>query len=342
MMKQKLLLPTSYFLLRKSLLAFSGGVDSSALFFLLLEHKIPFDIALVNYGTREESDAEEAHAKALAARYGLKCYTIQAPQFTSDFEKHARDFRYDFFEKLIAEHGYDILMTAHQLNDRMEWFLMRLSKGAGVRELTGMEAMEEHGGYTLVRPLLAVPRSELLAWLRENGYPFFVDESNADPRHERNRFRATYSDKLIEAYGEGIARSFTYLERDKALLDSLYETVLVHKALRIVRLHHPQALVTAADTTLKELGYLLTAAQRQEISKQESLVIGGLWAVEVEGSHLCIAPYRTDTMPKPFKEQCRRLGIPAKIRPYLYTEEIDPTSIPTITRALHSPKREKR
>ncbi len=326
-MNPKLLLPTSYFLLRKNLLAFSGGVDSSALFFLLLEHGIPFDIALVNYGTREQSDAEEAHAKALAARYGLKCYTTRAPQFTNDFEKRARDFRYAFFEKLIAEHGYDTLLTAHQLNDRMEWFLMRLSRGAGVRELTGMEAVEERGGYTLVRPLLATPRSRLLAWLRENEYPFFFDESNADPRHERNRFRVTYSDKLIEAYGEGIARSFTYLEQDKALLDSLYETVLVHKALRIVRLHHPKALVTAADTILKELGYLLSAAQRQEISKQESLVIGGLWAVEVEGNHLHIAPFRTDTMPKPFKEQCRRLGIPPKIRPYLYAEEIDPATI---------------
>ena len=328
MMKPKLLLPTSYFLLRKSLLAFSGGVDSSALFFILLEHKIPFDIALVNYDTREQSDAEEAHAKALAARYGLKCYTVQAPQFTSNFEKRARDFRYDFFEKLIAEHGYDTLLTGHQLNDRMEWFLMRLTRGAGVRELTGMAAVEEREGYTLVRPLLAVPRSELLAYLRESGYPFFVDESNADPRHERNRFRVTYSDKLIEEYGEGIARSFDYLERDKVQLDSLYETVFADEELRIVRLHHPNARVTAADTALKELGYLLTAAQRQEISKQESLVIGGLWAVEVRGDRLYIAPYRTDTMPKSFKEQCRRLGIPAKIRPYLYAGAIDPATLP--------------
>ena len=44
---------------KKNLLAFSAGVDSSALFFLLLEHGIKFDIALVNYGTRETSDKEE-------------------------------------------------------------------------------------------------------------------------------------------------------------------------------------------------------------------------------------------------------------------------------------------
>ncbi len=327
MMQPKLLLPTSYFLLRKSLLAFSGGVDSSALFFLLLEHDIPFDIALVNYGTREQSDAEEAHAKALAARYGLKCHTAKAPRFTGNFEKHARDFRYDFFEDIIAEYGYDTLMTAHQLNDRMEWFLMRLTRGAGVRELTGMASVEEREGYTLVRPLLTTPRSDLLDYLHRNGYPFFIDDSNTDSRFERNRFRADHVDRLIEDYGEGIARSFDYLEQDKAVLDSLYGTLFACKQLRILRLHHPDARVPAADATLKTLGYLLSAAQRREIAKQESLVIGRLWAVERRGDLLYIAPYRTDTMPKHFKEQCRQHGIPAKIRPYLYAERIDPGTI---------------
>ena len=66
---------------KKNLLAFSAGVDSSALLFLLLEHHIPFDIALVNYGTRESSDLEEAHAKKLAEKYGFKCYTTRAPRF---------------------------------------------------------------------------------------------------------------------------------------------------------------------------------------------------------------------------------------------------------------------
>ena len=50
----------------KNLLAFSGGVDSSALFFLLLNHKIDFDIAIVNYNTRDQSKDEIAYALNLA------------------------------------------------------------------------------------------------------------------------------------------------------------------------------------------------------------------------------------------------------------------------------------
>ena len=58
----------SYLKTRKNLLAFSGGGDSTALFFLLLEQGIPFDIVLVNYQTRPQSDEEEAYAKTLEKR----------------------------------------------------------------------------------------------------------------------------------------------------------------------------------------------------------------------------------------------------------------------------------
>jgi len=134
---------------KKNLLAFSAGVDSSALFFLLLDNKIPFDIALVNYGTRDHSNKEETHAIALAGEYDLTCHSIQSPTFTKHFEKNARDFRYHFFEGLIEKHGYDNLLTAHQLNDQLEWLLMRLTKGAGVSELIGLAPMSQRENYTL-------------------------------------------------------------------------------------------------------------------------------------------------------------------------------------------------
>ena len=54
---------------QKNLLAFSAGVDSSALFFLLLEQSIPFDIAIVNYNLRVQSKDEVFYAKNLASKY---------------------------------------------------------------------------------------------------------------------------------------------------------------------------------------------------------------------------------------------------------------------------------
>ena len=308
---------------KKNLLAFSAGVDSSALFFLLLENNIPFDIALVNYGTREASNKEESHAKALAKKYKLFCHNIQAPIFNTHFEKQARDFRYEFFESLISIEGYDNLLTAHQLNDQLEWLLMRLTKGAGVSELLGLQKLTHKKNYTLVRPLLTYSKEELLAYLNVNNHPYFIDASNSNEKYERNKFRKQFSDPLMAEYKEGIKRSFDYLRQDKKSLEKEFETIRLEKELRIIKLHTPSAKVKATDLALKELGYLLSASQRQEIGKEDSLVIGGKWAVEIQNNLLYIAPYLTTDMTKVFKEKCRVLKVPSKIRPYIFKESID-------------------
>lgn len=320
-----LTLDVSHLVKKKNLLAFSAGVDSSALFFLLLENDIKFDIAIVNYGTREASAKEVAHAKALSKKHKLFCHNIKAPVFATHFEKKARDFRYEFFESLITIEGYDTLITAHQLNDQLEWLLMRLTKGAGTSELIGLEAVSQRENYTLVRPLLNYSKNELLDYLNEHDHPYFIDESNSDEKYERNQFRKHFSDPLISNYKEGIKRSLTYLRKDKEVLEKTFETIYAEKAFRIIRLHTATAKVKATDLALKDLGYLLSAAQRKELEKEKSSVIGGEWAVENQDNILYITPYIKVDMPKIFKEECRIKKIPAKIRPYLFKEKINPS-----------------
>jgi tRNA(Ile)-lysidine synthase len=328
-------LDTSLLADRKNLLAFSAGIDSSALFFLLIEHRIKFDIAIVDYGIRAQSNEEVAHAKALAKQYGLRCHVVTAPQWESHFEEQARAFRYNFFESLIQKEGYETLLTAHQLNDRLEWFLMRLGKGAGTVELAGMAPVVHKENYLLVRPLLDYSKEELLDYLKMNNYPYFVDESNHDETYERNYFRKHFSDPLLAEFKEGIKQSLHYLHKDKALIEGLYETIYAHKSLRILRLYSPYVKSRAADTTLKPFGYLLSNAERHAIDTQESLVVGRKWAVETTDVLLYIAPYLTTEMPKHFKEQCRIAKIPPKIRPYLYQENIDPDTLLSLDSNRH-------
>ena len=309
---------------RKNLLAFSAGVDSSALFFLLLENNIKFDIAIVDYGIREQSKAEVSHAKKLSREHKLFCHSIKAPHFRSHFEKQARNFRYEFFDSLVTIEGYDNIITAHQLNDQLEWMLMRLSKGAGLSELLGLEPLSKRENYTLVRPLLSHSKDELLDYLKTNDYPYFIDQSNNDKKYERNRFRHQFSDALMVEYKEGIKRSFDYLRKDKEALENNFETIYTHKELHIIKLYTEHAKIKATDITLKKLGYLLSSSQREQIAKEENLVIGGKWAVSLHDNLLYIAPYLTTNMPKTFKEACRKANIPAKVRAYYFQEAITP------------------
>ncbi len=308
---------------KKNLLAFSAGVDSSALFFLLEEHNIKFDIAIVDYGARVQSKEEVKYAKALAKKHKLFCHHIEAPKFDTHFEKRARDFRYEFFDSLVTIEGYDNILTAHQLNDQLEWMLMRLTKGAGVCELIGLEAISHRNNYMLIRPLLGLAKEELLDYLKVNNHLYFTDASNSDEMYERNKFRKQFSDALVGEYKEGIKRSFEYLSCDKEHLESGFETIAVNKSLHVIKLHHMENKVKATDLSLKKLGYLLSSSQRKEIEKESSLVIGGLWAIEQHDNLLYIAPYLNIDMAKEFKEKCRIHKIPSKVRPYMFKENIN-------------------
>ena len=194
---------------QKNLLAFSAGVDSTALFFLLLEQNIPFDIAIVDYNLRVQSKDEISYAKELALKYNKQIFIKDIKlENNSNFEKTARDIRYSFFEKIISENSYENLITAHQLNDKLEWFMMQLSKGAGLVELIGFNEFEEKENYKIYKPLLNITKDELENYLKTNHHKYFIDESNFDEKYKRNFFRKNISNPFLENFSSGVKKSF--------------------------------------------------------------------------------------------------------------------------------------
>ncbi len=304
---------------RKNLLAFSAGVDSTALYHLLKEEGIDFDIALVNYKTRIQSDEEMHYARKLADQDGKTAHILEYPLKGSDFESQARKVRYDFFGSLIGEYGYENLITAHQLDDLLEWGLMQLCKGCGVAEFAGMEPLQKRENYTLVRPLLFIPKAELEKYLKAKDIRYFVDESNLQTHHTRNLFRHEAAAFLMKSCPNGIARSFRYMIEDKKTL--LPNPKIIFHNGDLVCFDRPESETTAIrqiDKLLKERGYLLSGAQKREISRQKSAVVGGKWVVVIEEKDIWICPYVQATMPKEFKERCRKAKIPKTVRPYLF------------------------
>jgi len=303
----------------KNLLAFSGGIDSTALFFLLVGQNIPFDIAIVDYGQRNSSKDEVIYATQLAHKYNKKCFISTFPNELVFNEKAARDYRYKFFEELIQEHSYKTLLTAHQLNDKLEWFLMQLSRGAGLSELLGLEESIEKETYTIQRPLLEFSKEELQNYLDTNNHKYFIDETNFNEEYTRNYFRHNFSDKLIKEYKDGIVKSFEYLQNDQnSLLNDIEKKVF--EKLHIYRFNGDiNIAINLIDKDLKQRGYLITKATRDEIKQKKELVISHEIAVAITDRTIYIAPYLQVNMDKKFKEQCRVNNIPKQIRPYLST-----------------------
>ena len=310
---------------QKNLLAFSAGVDSSALFFLLLEQSIPFDIAIVNYNLRVQSKDEVFYAKNLASKYKKNIFLKETKiENISNFEKNARDIRYKFFDEIILENSYENLITAHQLNDKLEWFMMQLSKGAGLVELIGFNEFEQKENHKIYKPLLNIAKKKLENYLKINNHKYFVDQSNFDEKYKRNYFRHTFSNKFLENFSSGVKKSFEYLQIDLDSLNIQNIPIKKIKELEIFLNQNDDNLnIRTIDLSLKKRGFLLTSAQRNEILKQKEITISHKINISIQQNHIWIAPICSEFIEKKYKELYRINKIPKNIRTYIFREKIE-------------------
>ena len=98
--------------------------------------------------------------KLRADTYYVDSVDVKEERFAEELKK-----RLPFKAEIISKHNYQNLITAHQLNDKLEWFLMQLTKGAGVVEILGYEKIEQRENYKLIRPLINTTKEELLEFL---------------------------------------------------------------------------------------------------------------------------------------------------------------------------------
>ena len=176
------------------LLAVSGGPDSTALLLLAAEWAAPkpkLFAATVDHGFRPESAAEAAAAAALCARLGVPHATLrwQGRKPITRLQERAREARYDLLAAHARHVGAGVVVTAHHLDDQAETVLFRLARGSGLAGLAGMSARSRRDEIDIARPLLAIPKADLVALCVARGVGYACDPSNDDPRFARPRWR---------------------------------------------------------------------------------------------------------------------------------------------------------
>lgn len=303
----------------KYLLGFSAGVDSSALFFLLMENQVRFDIAIVDYGLREQSKEEVSYAKDLAKRYAKQCFCIQAPLFQNNFEAQAREFRYEFFSQTIKEHQYDGLLLAHQLDDRVEWMMMQFCKGAGLNTLLGFDFVQQREHYLIYRPLLKISKARLYEYCQKQKILYFEDLSNQEEKYTRNMFRKHLS-ALSEKYSRGIVQSFEYLAEQR---DEIYPQKPLEHFAGITFWQRSGAMqdIHILDLELKRRGYVLSAKQKAEIERCSFSCEICDFVIESTSSRIFVCTKEEGKMDKKFKDFARRWRIPKRLRYPLFQSQ---------------------
>ena len=178
----------------------SGGADSVALFFVLLnlkeEWNLTLDVVHIHHGIREEADADADYVKSLCEKWdvGFHLYYGNIPDMAKSLhmseEEAGRQFRYDCFEKEARRVGANKIAVAHHQNDQAETILFHLIRGSNLRGLAGMEPLGIRPDKpSLIRPLLCVNRTEIEDFLKTKGVAWCEDITNEDNSYARNALR---------------------------------------------------------------------------------------------------------------------------------------------------------
>jgi tRNA(Ile)-lysidine synthase len=281
----------------KIVVGVSGGPDSVCLLDALAKIAPKADLELliahVNYGLRgRDSARDEEFVRRLAGNLGIPVEVLGGLGILGkkNSENRLREIRYEFFEKVRKEKKFDCIAVAHNADDQVETFLMRVMRGAG---LQGLSAMRFKNG-KIVRPLLNVSRKEILEYLAKTNLMYRTDKTNSENLFLRNKIRnklipylkKNFNPKIKETITgavTSIAEDYSFLEDYAAELANVdrrlntKELLTLHPALqrRILLLYIRRQKKDLRDITAAHIEELLKAL-RSTKSKDQVVVFKGL------------------------------------------------------------------
>tara|TARA_X000000950_G_C13762762_1_gene597552 strand:- start:74 stop:1096 length:1023 start_codon:yes stop_codon:yes gene_type:complete len=217
---------------KKYLVAVSGGPDSLALVALTKAYasckKTKFYYVLVNHNIRENSKEEAEQVKKLLKKnnISLKIF-LNKKKIIKNIQAEARSSRYDILINFCKKNKIRAILTAHNLEDQVETFFIRLSRGSGLRGLAAMKSISTiNKQISLCRPLLDIKKKFLIKISKVTFGMYFKDPSNKNFKYLRTKVRNLK--KPLEKSGikyDQIFRSIQNLSLSKTTLDHYLDKV---------------------------------------------------------------------------------------------------------------------
>ncbi len=215
----------------KVVVGVSGGPDSMALLHLLAGTKeigVEPVAVYVDHGLRpDETKDEAALVEQKAASMGISFETVrvdvksEARQRKISIEHAARDVRYSFFDQVAHKYKAAKIAVAHTADDQAEEVLLRLIRGSGRSGLSGMKMIRDG---KIIRPLLAISKKKILAYLADRNIAFLTDSSNLQRIYLRNRIRLDllpYLQEFNPNISETLRQTAGVLQDEERLLEEM-------------------------------------------------------------------------------------------------------------------------
>lgn len=238
------------------LVGLSGGADSMCLLHVLcsLSEGLGIEVAAMhmNHNIRGEEAEYDAHiSESLAKALGISFYLVNeqvreyAKKHSLSEELAGRELRYKSFDKIMKEHGYTKVATAHNKNDCAETILMNFMRGSGILGLCGIPVSRGN----VIRPLLDVSREEIERYCEDNKLCYVTDSTNLTTVYTRNKIRLNLIPEIREEFNPNFINTVTsnaeILAEENNYIDKeaqkAYNLVLKDKSLDVEQLNllHP-------------------------------------------------------------------------------------------------------
>ncbi len=213
------------------IVAVSGGVDSIVLLDLLAKHRMANDkrhrliVAHFDHGIREDSHLDRRLVHEAATKYRLPFAYEEGKLGASASEATARKARYEFLNRLRTHAIADAIITAHHLDDVVETGVLNILRGTGRKGLSSLRSRGE-----INRPLLGVPKNQLINYAKENKLTWREDSTNNDTNYRRNYVRHKILKRLKTESPEKYHRLLIRIRRQRELNDAIdrHLQVLLH------------------------------------------------------------------------------------------------------------------
>lgn len=211
------------------IVACSTGPDSMCLLFLMqnLSKKINIICAHINHNVRKQSIKEYNYLEDYCKKNNIVFEgTSINEKYVNNFEEQAREFRYNFFESLYKKYNAKYIMTAHHGDDEIETILMRITRGSNLSGYVGIKIND--GKY--VRPLLYTTKDEIIKCLKDNNIKYFIDKTNKQNIHTRNRYRK-FVNNFLKKENKNIHKKYLKFSNELENYDNFINKYIKNKKL---------------------------------------------------------------------------------------------------------------
>ena len=214
------------------LIAVSGGPDSLALTALSkaysYNNNCKIYYVLIDHKLRKNSSKEASSVKRLLKKHKIKITIIKnKKKITKNIQNEARNIRYNLLASFCKKNKIRYILTAHHLNDQVETFFIRLSRGSGLDGLSSMKQITNlEDNIQVVRPLLDLKKNKLTQLSKKVFGKYYLDPSNEDEKYLRIRIRKLK--KILEKSGinyDQISKSIKNLASSRDTLEIYFNKI---------------------------------------------------------------------------------------------------------------------